>query len=488
MKMLSALDALFLHLETPEQPMHVGGLNTFALPKGYRRDFYQDVRTHLVSRMHLAPVFTRRLVQMPMGITNPGWVTDDDIDIDWHIGKVTLPKPGTEAQLNRAVAKLHAQMLPRDRPLWRAWVIDGLGPDFGLAHGAKPVAFYAQFHHAALDGQGAVALAKAILDLEPITPNKKRASDLPKTKTAAVSTGALLAASFRSLLGQYTELARNAPKIASGVGSLAKAVATNASANRASKKPSSTQILGPKTRLNVAITNQRAFATLSLPLAAVKAIGKYFGGSLNDAVLGIVSGGLRGYFIAHKELPKKSLTCAMPISLRTELPVNAANVDNQSSMVLTTLATHLADPVARMQAIIQDTQNAKQSAAAMKLGLPTDMPSLGVPWLLTGLTKLYAGSGLANRAPPLAHVVVSNVPGPPIELYMAGARMTSYYPLSIVVHGIALNITLQSYNGRLDFGVVACKQALPDVTKLTAKLEQAFQDLALHSQVNIKDA
>jgi diacylglycerol O-acyltransferase / wax synthase len=232
--------------------------------------------------------------------------------------------------------------------------------------------------------------------------------------------------------------------------------------------------------MNVAISNKRAFATLSLPLQEVKSLGKAAGGSLNDAVLGVVSGGLRRFLESHDELPKKPLVCAMPVSLRSEPHQGAGEIENQSSMVLTTLASDIVDPVKRLQTIIEGTQRAKQLSAAMKTGMPTDIPSLGIPWLMTGLTKLYTGSKIANRLPPVANVVVSNVPGPPIPLFMAGAQLSSYYPVSIVVHGIALNITLQSYHGQLYFGLIACAKALPDVAKLATFLEASFQELKVH--------
>jgi diacylglycerol O-acyltransferase / wax synthase len=514
MKFLSALDALFLHLETPQQPMHVGGLNTLTLPKRYKGDFHLDVVQHFSQRLHLAPLFRRKLAVMPLGYTNPAWTIDKSIDLAWHIQHVKLPKPGSPRQLNAFVAKAHAELLPRDRPLWRAYVIEG------LADGQA--GFYAKFHHAALDGQGGVALAKAILDLEPkpsklVQPSTNNATDsiaadAPATNTRKASgqpsTGALLAASFRGLLGQYAALVRAAPQMTtsmagvlsqrlkkdpSEVSGLGEAKASSSSSLRVVSALDSLVtglrggymssvkgLVGPKTRLNVAIGQKRAFATLALPLQDVKALGKAAGGSLNDAVLAVVSGGLRRMLENYDELPKKSLVCAMPVSLRSEPHQGAGDIENQSSMVLTTLASDEADPKKRLQLIIDGTQRAKQLSMAMKTGMPTDIPSLGIPWLMTGLTKLYTGSKLANRLPPVANVVVSNVPGPPIALYMAGAQISAYYPVSIVVHGIALNITLQSYNGTLYFGLVACAQALPDLAKLAKFLEEAFQELKVH--------
>ena len=483
MKFLSALDALFLHLETPEQPMHVGGLNTLKLPARYKGNFHQDVVEHFQARLHLAPLFRRRLATMPLGVTNPAWIIDKGVDLGWHIQKVKLPKPGSMKQLNAFIAKAHAELLPRDRPLWRAYVIEG------LADGQA--GFYAKFHHAALDGQGGVALAKAILDLEA-KPSKSPTKEVGKPQ-GKPSTGALLAASFRGLLGQYAALVRAAPQITNSVSdvlsqrlkggdtqTIASTLDSLITGLKGGYLGAVKGLVGPKTRMNVAISNKRAFATLSLPLQEVKLLGKAAGGSLNDAVLGVVSGGLRRFLESHGELPKKPLVCAMPVSLRSEPHQGAGEIENQSSMVLTTLASDIVDPVKRLQIIIEGTQRAKQLSAAMKTGMPTDIPSLGIPWLMTGLTKLYTGSKIANRLPPVANVVVSNVPGPPIPLFMAGAQLSSYYPVSIVVHGIALNITLQSYHGQLYFGLIACAKALPDVAKLATFLEASFQELKVH--------
>jgi diacylglycerol O-acyltransferase / wax synthase len=499
MKLLSALDALFLHLETPDQPMHVGGLNVFVMPKGYRANFYKDVVHHIESRLHLAPLFTRTLTTMPLGLTNPGWRSTPKVDLDWHIQKVSLPAPGGVHELNTLVAQLHSELLPRDRPLWRMFVIEGLNQEHTKisphpkALSNKLFGFYAVFHHAALDGQGGVALAKAILDLEAkpvIRKAKSERQTLRATASPKLTTGALLAASFRGLLGQYVEFVKAAPNMGRGVGEVLRD--TQASLIRSAKgqsaqlvkqnKPLNRGLVGPKTRLNVAISNKRVFTTTMIPLNDVKSIGHVMGGSLNDAVLAIVSGGLRSFLQRHAELPKKSLICAMPVSLRKEAQTDARNIENQSSMVLTTLATDKANPIERLQAIIADTTRAKELSNAMKTGMPTDVPSLGIPWLLTGLTKVYSRSGLANALPPIANVVVSNVPGPPVPLYMAGAFMASYYPVSIVVHSIALNITLQSYAGQLGFGLIACAKALPDIEQLKRDLEQSFEELKVHCE------
>ncbi len=500
MKLLSALDALFLHLETAEQPMHVGALHLLELPGGYQGDYFDDLRRHWQGRLHLAPVFHRRLVTMPLALSNPAWVLETDVDLDWHLQRVRLQRPGNTRQLDAFVAQVHAELLPRDRPLWRAWLIEG------LPGGQK--AFYAKFHHAALDGQGGVALAKALLDLSPKPPARAaRAAGAtlagPPDPDQASATS-LLGASLRGLLGQYGALLRATPQMGASLGQLIGTRLRAASSDQATGAAGGYKtgpgsiiaswpdrlldgvrgLLAPRTRLNVAIDAPRSFATLRLPMAQARQIGRDAGGSLNDVVLAVISGGLRRYLLTHHDLPDRPLVCAMPVSLRSAPHEDARQIGNQTSMVLTPLATDVDDPLEQLAAIIRGTHKAKQVSGAMKSGMPTDLPSLGLPWLLTGLTRLYTRSRLADRIPPVANVIISNVPGPAMPLYLAGARVTACHPVSIVVHGIALNITLESYDGHLDFGLIACARAVPDVAVLARFLEQAFEELTVHWAAN----
>ena len=201
---LSALDALFLYLETPEMPMHVGSLILFEKPKGHRGSFYKNIRSHIQSRMHLAPLFSRRLAFMPLDLTNPVWVNAGQVDIDRHITRMILPKPGTQSQLEAAVATLHEGMLDRDRPLWEFTVIEGL--QSGL------VGFYSKIHHAALDGQGGVALARALLDTEPV-PLAVAAPGQRAAARRAPSTAKMLGAAFRNTVAQYGRIIKAVPGV-----------------------------------------------------------------------------------------------------------------------------------------------------------------------------------------------------------------------------------------------------------------------------------
>jgi WS/DGAT/MGAT family acyltransferase len=221
--------------------------------------------------------------------------------------------------------------------------------------------------------------------------------------------------------------------------------------------------LAPRTPLNVAITNQRSFAARSLPLAEVKAMAKRSGASLNDVVMAICAGALKRYLADYECVPEKPLVAGVPVSLR-----EAGNTDpnNQVSMMMVSLATTIEDPIERLMAINVSANAGKKLQGSVKGAMPTDFPSLGVPWLMTGLVSLYGRSRLANRLPPIVNVAISNVPGPQFPLYFAGAKLAGFFPVSIPGHGIALNMTVQSYNGSLEVGLTACRRAMPDVADL----------------------
>lgn len=464
MKHLSVVDGAFLHIESAEMPMHVGSLHVFEAPRGDHHNWIEAVKDHVKRRMHLAPVFTRKLALMPFDLANPVWIDDDDIDIDYHIRHVLLPKPGSIAQLEALAARLHSSLLDRSRPLWEFYVIEG------LADGN--VGFYAKVHHAAVDGQAGVALANAVYDIAP-EPRVVKAPRHRRGNRYQLGMAELLTAALENQAAQVVEFVKLLPAAAR---TLAGMVRESIAARRAAEHPArsaSRLKFAPPTPFNTTITNQRAFAGVSLPLDDVKRIGKAHGASINDMVLWLCSTALRQYLKEARELPEKSLVAMVPVSLRAEGDTRA---NNQVSGTLTDLATHIADPAQRLAAIMANTATMKRQMGALRGIIPTDFPSLGTPWLLSGLTSLYGRSRLAGRL-RVANVTISNVPGPKFPLYLAGAKMLSYYPVSIVVHGVALNITVQSYMNQLCFGLIACRRAVPDLHELAGDLRRAMDQL-----------
>jgi len=461
MKHLSGLDSAFLHLETPETPMHVGSIQLLSLPEGFDGDFSERFKAFIASRMHLAEVFQRKLALMPFDLANPAWVDDDDVDLDYHIRRITLPKPGTMKQLEQYAARLHSSLLDRSRPLWEFYLIDGLN--------TGQVAFYSKVHHAGVDGQAGVALARALLDTGPEPRTVKPPRTKRKAQAESLGVAELLGAALRNSFVQYLTAAKAMPAFAKGVAAAYKQSRASAAADKAlveaggAKKPRGRFfVLGPKTPLNGSITNQRSFAGRAVPMAELKRIAKSVDVSLNDVVLAECAGALKRYLAELGCEPKKPLTAAVPVSLRSEGDTQA---NNQVTGMVVSLATDIADPLERLKAINAASKSAKNVTSYLK-ALPTDLPMLAAPWLVSGLANLYGRLRIADRLPPLANVAISNVPGPPVALYLAGAHIDAYMPVSIVTHGMALNITVQSYNGQMAYGLTACRRSLPDVGDL----------------------
>ena len=483
---LSGVDASFLHLETPEMPMHVGSLHLLDLPAGYKGDFYEDVVKHVSERIHLAAVFERKLAQMPFEMSNPVWVDDDDIDIEYHIRRIVLSKPGTMEQLQAYVGRLHSTLLDRSRPLWEMYVIEGLK--------SGQMAFYAKVHHAAIDGQAGVALGKALYSLTPDPTPVRKARARTRSNQYQLGVAELATAAMQNTIQQYVKLVTTLPNAMRAMASVTVPAFTQIATSMAKMNPLMGGLsnltmpdltkpnlglgslgFGPKTPLNVSITNQRAFAGRSVSLAETKGLAKRVGVSLNDLVMAACAGALRRYMRDLDVKLDKPMTAAIPVSLR-----EAGNEDpnNQVTMMLASLATDIKDPLERLKAIHASTSSSKELTGAFKAAIPTDFPSFGAPWIMTGLATLFGRSKIADNVPPIANVAISNVPGVPVPLYLAGAKMVSYFPVSIPAHGCALNITVQSYNGSLDYGLTACRRAVPDVGDLADYIVEAHAELA----------
>lgn len=492
MKQLAGLDASFLYLETPQMPMHVGALHLLELPVGYDGDYVEDLREHMRARMPLLPALRRRLVAMPLGLSNPGWV-DADPDLDEHVVEIPLPNANDQgsgmAELEAQVGALHPVLLDRSRPLWKFHVFTGVesGPD-----GEPRVALYTQLHHAAVDGQAAVALAQVILDLSP-EPRSIEALAARGKKRGQLGTVGMLRAAVSQQWKQTVKLARSLPNAASILGGMAVKslggaaaeasvdklrtlladVAAQTTAVVRGKKAVSSLGPAPRTRFNVSLSDTRSFAGVTLPLAELNRTRKRHQASLNDAVLFVIGGALRRYFAKHGPLPRKSLIAAVPVSTRA---AGDTTSNNQATMTFMSLGTHLSNPGERLAHVIQVSKAMKAQMSQLKSLMPTDFPSLGIPWLMQAGAMLYGRAKVAEKLPVVANVVISNVPGPQVPLYLAGAQMLTNYPTSIAVHGLALNVTVQTYNQSLDIGLMACGEALPETAELAAYVEAAFME------------
>ncbi len=476
MEHLTGLDAGFLHLETPETPLHVGGLAMYELPPEYKGDFVADVCKHIQSRLHLAPIFQRKLVNMPFDLANPVWVMDEDLDIEHHIRHVIVPPPASRAQVDSLVSRIHSSLLDRSRPLWEMYVLDGLPTPPNAPEGTRYVGIYSKFHHSGLDGMGGQVLMAAIMDTTPepriVPPPKKRRSSSEEYLGIAELVGSGVKHNFL----QTVKLLRTFPGIVkSGIRSVRPAKVAG-DLNAIEEK---TRWFAPKTPFNVSITNQRSYARFSIPISEVKEITAINKVSLNDVAMEISSEGMMRYLADMDCHPTTSLLAAVPVSLR---PEGNTDLTNQISMARMSLASTIKDPIERLHAISAASAGVKAVMSEMKTQLPTDFPSIGAPWMISSLANVFARSRLANSMPAFANVVISNVPGPNISLYFAGAKQISTYPVSIPYHGMALNITLQGYNGWLDFGLIGCRRATPDITDLAKYMQAAHVELLRRSR------
>ncbi len=463
---LSGLDAAFLYLETPETPMHVGSLMLLEKPKLKRRgyDFHRALLAHVTARLPRAPALRRVLKHAPLDLAHPMWISVDTIDVNVHIVKRRLRAPGSHKQLMNLVAELHAEPLPRERPLWQFVVIEGLA--------SGELVLYSKIHHSLLDGQGGIALAQALLDVEATASHDPKTAEPAAAETADASTGPrrrdVAQAAARGTLNQFARLVRAMPA------TLKMATAAIGDPRTLVGRIRDAVLLAPRTPFNVQVCAQRRFAVASIPLQHAKQAARAFGVSLNDVVLAMCAGALRAQLGKRKVLPKQSLIAAMPVSLRE---AGSSESNNQVSMVQCPLATDIADPVERLLAINKASSGIKARVSAFRSLIPTDYPGLAAPLWASGLTRLWARGRVAEKLPPLANLAISNVPGPPIDLYLAGARLAHCFPISIVTHGLGLNITVQSYAGHLEFGIIACKNVEPNPEAIARALAPALAEL-----------
>lgn len=463
---LSGLDAAFLYLESAGTPMHVGSLMLLDAPA--RGDFHSQLVDHIAARLPRAPALRRVLHVAPLDLGHPMWGDALRLDLRRHIRRRRLPGKGGHDKLMALVGKLHAEPLPRDRPMWQFVVIENVE--------AGSVALYSKVHHALLDGQGGVALAQAILDIAPPASSKSRTrasaakaagSPVSIRAGAGPATADLARVATRSTVRQFANLLRALPATVRGIGGVREAAGMLAGLRQ-------NLLFAPKSVFNRKIGPARSFAAASFPLDAVKAVARAHAVSLNDVVLAMCAGALRALLIEEDALPRKPLVAAMPVSLRE---AGDTGVDNQVSMVQCSLATDVADPIARLHAIRASTAQLKRRVAAFKGLIPTDFPGFAAPLWAAGLSRLWAMGSIAERLPALANVAISNVPGPPGPLYLAGARLRHYYPVSIVTHGLAFNLTVQSYAGQLECGLTCARDVVPRPDIVATAMAAALAEL-----------
>jgi len=469
MKQLSGLDAAFLTLETHNSTGHVGGVCILD-PSTAAQPLDLATLTNLMNdRAPLIPLLRQRLRYVPLGLDQPYWVDDENFDIEFHVREISLPAPGSDAQLTEQVSRLHARPLDRSRPLWEAYLISGLA-------GGR-LAVYTKMHHAAIDGVSGAELMTVLLDLTPEGKKLPPASDF--TPDAPPSAAAMLTRAATSIASRpasavriASSLGRSLPLIGSYVKPYVGAVLGRK--HRDGDVIATAPGLAPRTPFNAEVTLHRRFAIASVSLADVKTVKNAFGMSVNDVVMAMSAGAVRHWLIDHDALPETPLVAMIPVSVRDE--ASKSKLGNKVSAMLAALPTDLDDPVDRLTRVHQATKVAKAQQAAIPEGLVENVTDFAPPALVARAARVAFAMGLPHRIPPY-NLVISNVPGPNVDVYLAGARMVANYPVSVVVDGQGFNITVNSYGGELHFGLIACRELMPDIDVVARYLVEELETL-----------
>jgi WS/DGAT/MGAT family acyltransferase len=466
---LSALDAQFLNVESRTTTGHVGAVVLLDPADTASGELtLDDVRDVLEPRLHLAAPFRERLVEVPLGLGYPYWADDPEFDLEYHLREVALPQPGTDAELGEQVARIHSRPLDRSRPLWEMYLVHG------LADGR--VALYAKIHHAAIDGVSGAEILAAIMDTTPeprdVDPGGWEPDRVPSAWELLPR--ALASVADRSL-DMVTGLPRSLPHLTAvpgvqrlpGIRAVGDAVTVvRAIVGFPSGQRTSRDLVAPRTPFNGPITAHRRVAFASLPLDEVKQVKDAFDMTVNDVVLALTTGVLRRWLLDRDALPTSPLVAAVPVSVRDDRSESGGNL---MSVMVVALPTNLPDPAARLGAVHQEVTAAKAEFDAVPATLLQDLATL-MPTALSGLAA-RALFRVMTAPGALFNLFVSNVQGPQLPLYIAGAKVDAVYPVSAVsdVSG-GLNLTLFSYDGALDVGLIACREMVPDLWVLAAYL------------------
>jgi diacylglycerol O-acyltransferase / wax synthase len=462
MQQLTGLDASFLALETPNTTGHVGGLCLLD-PGGAPKPLTLARLTEVLGeRLPLVPVLRRRLLNVPLGLDQPYWVDDVNFDIEYHIRELALPRPGSDAQLAEQVARLHARPLDRSRPLWEIYLITGLA--------RRRVAVYTKIHHSAIDGASGAELLTVLLDLAPGGREVPDATPFRPARPPSLARLAALAAARLAWRPVQTaqvanELVRVLPTLAPAVSAVVGGV-LGLGRGDGGVIPTVPR-RAPATPFNKQITPHRRFAFRSVDLASVKTVKNAFGVSVNDVVMAMCAGALRRWLAGHDALPEPPLVAMIPVSVRD--PASKGALGNKVSAMLATLPTHVADPGQRLEIVHAATKIAKAQQAAIPQGLVDQISDFAPPALTARAARVVFATGLLHRLPPF-NICISNVPGPNVPVYLCGARLLAHYPVSVITDGQGLNITLVGYLGQLHFGLVSCRELVPDIDDLAGYL------------------
>ena len=456
MHQLPGSDSIFLSIETPDTPAHTGGLLILD-PSGVEGFGFERLKQVLAERIDLIPKFRSVLREVPLGLDRPYWTPCARFDVADHLNRVALPSPGGMAELTRLCAKLFPPALDRRRPLWEIWYIEGLQEG--------RVALFARTHHCLMDGVSGADLGQLVCDLEPDPEPRRRGPRPPLAR------GERVPGDLELTLRGLANLATTPRRVARYT---AQALRRGISLLPHLRGQNPPPIFGgaPRVSFNDTLGPRRAFAFCSIPLARAKAIRKELDVKLNDLVLALCGGAVRRYLIDLGELPAESLVVGCPVSTRD---AGDGELGNRLATMQLRWATELEDPIARLRAIHEHARDAKEVTEAAR---STPIQSLGdtlPPVVIGALSRAAMAYGSWGSVP--FNAIVSNVQGPPIPLYTAGARIEALYPISVLTLGSGLNVTALSYRDRIDFGLVVDPDLIPEPEYLADGIPLALEEL-----------
>ena len=459
MHRVSGLDAAFLYGETPTWHMHVSGLIVVDPSTAPRPFSVARLKQAIEERLDEIPQFRWKLREVPLGLDRPVFVDDPHFDLDYHIRRIAVPAPGRREALGELVGDLCSYPLDRSRPLWEMWVIEG------LADGQ--VALLSKVHHSIVDGVTGAELATVLLDLEVDPPPREPAATGDRSAGPEPSNAELVARGLVSMAATPLKWVRYGPQLVRQARTLLSFATRDA--------PPAQPFQAPRTSFNRPLTPHRRFVYSQLPLAEVKAVKDAAGVKLNDVVLALCAAALRRYLEARGELPAQPLIAQVPVSTHTDESRN--EVGTRVSAMFASLCTDIEDPAERLRAIHDATRSAKQMQQALSADRIMGFSDTTPPGLIAAAARAYTAAGLEGGTPPVFNLVISNVPGPPLDLYAIGARVEGLYPMGPLLYGSGINITVLSTRTHLDVGAMLCQDLLPDPWFVADGIPLALEEL-----------
>jgi WS/DGAT/MGAT family acyltransferase len=466
MRQMGGQDASFVYNEAPRMPMHISGLAIYDPSTANGTVTFKGILDHIRARMPLVPTYYERMVRVPFDIDHPWWIVDPEFDLEFHVRHIALPHPGDWRQLCIQAARLHARELDLDRPLWEMYVIEGLNNVEGVPPGSFAVV--TKTHHAAIDGVSGVELISIINDLEPDAP-EPTGPEPPSPEQVPAPYELMVRAGFNNAMQpqRFAEFMQRAMPPAPAFPTMGQPPAP----------PAPTPTQAPRTRFSGPVTAHRVVENRSFDLGELRRMKSAVdGATINDAVLAIVAGALRRYLESKSELPTDPLVVMAPISIRSADEKGA--LGNRVSGMTLPIPTDEADPLERLRTVHTTAQASKEMASAIPAKTLTDLNQF-IPWAQMGLAARTAASmRLAERMAPAINTVVTNVPGPQVPLYMAGAKLLKQFGMGPVTDGMGIMHPVVSYNGEIAISVTACREMLPDPAFYAECIQASFDELA----------